>query len=172
MAKASTTRRRYGALIILAAALVAAVFIAYPYRPVQTGNENIELPKTLVYADDMVTRPLTALTYTRSKPLFSPERRPGAIDQVIENTLAPEIAKDVGEFQLKGTLEKGGDWFALIQSSTTPGGVWIPEGEHLDQWILEEVHLDHILLRSDEETATLTLYPGAAVPGRTLDVSE
>ena len=109
--------------------------------------------------------PLSTLTETRDRPLFSPSRARGVPPP---DTPAPEQPPaelvDVDTLSLKGTLRQSDTYIGFVRSETHPSGVWVSIGEQLEGWTFEEFSANEARVRRDAEVARLLLYPNADDP--------
>jgi len=165
------------AILVVGTSLVAGILmVVWPYTPPNNVTATTDIPAILTYDRAHPIRAIGALQSTRDKPLFSHERKPGAIDLVQDIAPETEVLSEevvsVEEFELKGTLEKGGEMLALIKWSGAPSGVWLAPGSDLEHWVIDEVNLDHILLRSEDTVAKVSLFPGIDQPQQDLEASE
>ena len=162
----SLSRSTWVLLLLMIIVSIGLVFLPYDKpRPIES---DIETPASIDFSDAAVTRPLSALSDTRSRPLFSSTRRPGPIaTDPIEDTPIAETTH-TSEIALIGTLLKRSEERALLGSSEVPSGEWINIGDNFEGWILEEVKYDHVVLQADDVTETLTLFPATEVADPTV----
>ena len=168
-----STIARPATAAIAVSILAGAILIIWPYSIPKNDGGQSETPSPIAYENAISIRSINALSYTRSRPLFSPDRKPGAInvvevidpagDAVFEETANAE------EFELKGTLEKDQQTLALLKWDGAPDGIWLSAGSDIGQWIIEEVH---ILLRSEDTVEKVSLFPDTDPDLEDLDISE
>jgi general secretion pathway protein N len=114
--------------------------------------------------------PLSELSATRERPIFSPLRRPPSPAVAAAPYVPPQSAKPVEperpQLFLIGTIagDKGGLGIFLDYSTDTI--LRLKAGEGYKGWILREVRSREIVLEKGDNTATLPLpAPSSARPG-------
>jgi general secretion pathway protein N len=103
--------------------------------------------------------PLSSLTATRERPLFSPSRRGPA---VIELASVPPPRPVISQprrplLALVGTIAGETQGFAIFFDDTTKGIVRLKTGEAHSGWTLRSVTKREATLQKDRETAILAL---------------
>jgi general secretion pathway protein N len=113
--------------------------------------------------------PLSELSATRERPIFSPSRRPPSPAVAAAPYVPPQSAKPVEperpQLFLIGTIagDKGGLGIFLDYSTDTI--LRLKAGEGYKGWILREVRSREIVLEKGDKTATLPLpAPSSARP--------
>lgn len=119
--------------------------------------------------------PLTSLSNTRERPIFSSSRRPPppAIVSVSAARTAPPPPKPLRaerpELALVGTIAGDEQSFGLFVDLKTKSGVRLKIGEDFQGWKLQSVQGREVTLERDQQSATLTLpQPGTGAPGPAL----
>ncbi|MFB9269720.1 hypothetical protein ACFFWD_42515 [Bradyrhizobium erythrophlei] len=115
--------------------------------------------------------PLTALSSTRDRPIFSSSRRPP-----VPAVAAAPVAKAVApapkppeperpQLALVGTIATSGTSFGIFLNPSTKTDVRLKTGDYYQGWRLASVHGREATLEKDQETVTLALpLPGAGPP--------
>jgi general secretion pathway protein N len=117
--------------------------------PAQTGN-----PLWAV--------PLSALTVTRERPLFSASRRPPPLPVAarpvvqVRAAAAPPRPPQPPRLQLVGTVASG-EGIAVFVDQTTQTILRLRTGEGHDGWVLRAVRPREVTLQNDRDTAILAL---------------
>jgi general secretion pathway protein N len=108
--------------------------------------------------------PLSALTATRERPIFSASRRPppppAAARPVVQVRPAPPRAagSQRPRMSLVGTVA-GAEGIAVFVDQTTQTIVRLRTGEGHEGWVLRTVGAREVTLQNDRETAILALPP-------------
>ena len=159
-------------------ALLAAAGVAAPNLTLDPGLQAVPRPPALALdtpiSDDAKTPvvrsgnplwavPLSSLTVTRERPLFSASRRPPAPPVVMQPVVRarpvpppPPRAPEPPRLSLVGTV--GGDQgIAVFVDQTTQTIVRLRTGEGHDGWVLRTVGGREVTLQNDHETAVLSL---------------
>lgn len=140
--------------------------------PVQAAKA---APKPLASANPLWAIPLSTLTATRDRPLFSPSRR--APKPVVANAPAvppPPPAPAVAQrpdLVLVGTVTGDTRGVAVFVDTTTRGTVRLRTGEDHSGWTLRSVEAKSVTLRKGSASETLALPPPNATAQSTPIVS-
>ena len=123
-----------------------------------------------VSANPLWAIPLSALSATRNRPLFTPSRRPPA--PIVANAPAPVAARPappppaVAErpnFVLVGTVAGENDSVAVFIDNSTRDAVRLRAGEGHSGWVLQSIDRRTATLQKGAQTETLELpKPGIA----------
>ena len=111
--------------------------------------------------------PLTALSRTRERPIFSSSRRPPAPavapSPVAKAAPAPKPQEpERPQLALVGTVATRGESFGVFLNSATKADVRLKTGEYYQGWKLASVQGREAILEKDQETVILALpQPGA-----------
>jgi general secretion pathway protein N len=125
-----------------------------------------------VSANPLWAIPLSALSATRNRPLFTPSRRPPA--PIVANTPAPvaapppptPAAPERPNFVLIGTVAGENDSVAVFIDNSTRDAVRLRAGEGHSGWVLQSVDRRTATLQKGTQTETLELpKPGVAAQG-------
>jgi hypothetical protein len=126
-----------------------------------------------VSANPLWAIPLSALSATRNRPLFTPSRRPPA--PVVANAPAPVAARPAPpppaaperpNFVLVGTVAGENDSVAVFIDNATRDAVRLRTGEGHSGWVLQSVDRRTATLQKGGQTETLELpKPGVAARG-------
>jgi general secretion pathway protein N len=115
--------------------------------------------------------PLTQLSTTRERPIFSPSRRPPPAAVAAESTIvkAPAVRKrepEVPQLALVGTIASDEEGFGIFLDQSTKGALRLKVGEEYQGWKLRAIRGREVTMEKDQRAAVLTLPPlGAAQPG-------
>jgi hypothetical protein len=113
--------------------------------------------------------PLSTLTESVERPLFSAGRRPFSPEQPVVATASP-IQK--GEFALVGVSIRSDRRDALFRRNSTGALSWVGEGDKLEGWVVKTVQADRVILEQGGERDEIELWsaenkPPVAPPART-----
>lgn len=151
-----------GAGVVLAALnahLLGADIETSPIEP-QARTE----PAAVTQASAPRKETVDSYTETLKRPLFVASRR-------FEKPEEPEVAKPVARrpppprtlpegFKLIGVMkEESGSPRALVRSASTPQGLWVGEGDSIDEWRVERIDESSIVMISGGEARELSLFP-------------
>jgi hypothetical protein len=163
------------------AAFFGAVGVAAPNLAVDPGMQMIPRPPALALdtpiSDDAKTPvvragnplwavPLSSLTVTRDRPLFTASRRPPTPPVVVQPFVQarpvppppPPRAPEPPRLSLVGTVG-GEQGIAVFVDQNTQTIVRLRTGEGHDGWVLRTVGGREVTLQNDRETAVLSLPP-------------
>jgi hypothetical protein len=183
------TRERFGHVLLIALSLSAPAF-AYTSTglgdPANPGGDNPGLDVTrhampppdvaakpaeapTVAANPLWAIPLSALTATRARPLFTPSRHPPApivasvpVAAPRPPPAAPPAAPQHPNLTLVGTVASENEGVAVFIDTTTRDTLRLRPGEGHNGWILQSVERHAATLQKGEQTETLALpRPGA-----------
>ena len=99
--------------------------------------------------------PLTSLTATRERPIFSPTRRPPPVAVKLAPTQSPSAVQPL--LALVGAIAGENDGIAIFLDGTTKGIIRLKTGESHAGWMLQEVKAREAILQKDHKTAVLAL---------------
>ena len=116
-----------------------------------------------VSANPLWAIPLSALAATRSRPLFTPSRRPPA--PIVANAPVvapvrpppPSAVPEHPNLMLIGTVAAGGESVAVFIDNSTREAVRLRAGEGHMGWILQSVERRAVTLQKNDQTETLEL---------------
>jgi general secretion pathway protein N len=116
-----------------------------------------------VSANPLWAIPLSALSATRNRPLFTPSRRPPA--PIVANAPAPVVARpppppavpEHPNFVLVGTVAGENDSVAVFIDNSTRDAVRLRAGEGHSGWVLQSVDRRAATLQKGTRTETLEL---------------
>jgi general secretion pathway protein N len=122
-----------------------------------------------VAANPLWAIPLSALTATRTRPLFTPSRR--APTPVVASVPVaaprppppPPAAPQHPNLTLVGTVASGNEGVAVFIDTTTRDAVRLRTGEGHSGWILQSVERSAATLQKGQQTETLALPRATAV---------
>ena len=106
--------------------------------------------------------PLTALSGTRDRPIFSPSRRPPA--PAVAPAAASKVAaapkpreRERPQLNLVGTIASGEEGFGIFMDQSTKAAVRLKVGEDYQGWKLRSVQGREAILEKDQLVYTLEL---------------
>ncbi len=142
--------------------------VAAPVAPARTPSAN-----------PLWAIPLSQLSETRDRPIFSPSRRPPpvAVAAVSPPVKPPPRKKEVRPPQLSlvGTIAGEDEGFGIFLDQSTKAALRLKVGEDYQGWKLQAIRGREVTMQKDEQTAVLALpEPGASSSGsvRLIPVSE
>ncbi len=178
------TRERFAHVLLIALCLSAPAF-AYTSSAVNDaanpgiGNPGLDVTRhamsplevtakpddaPIVSANPLWAIPLSALAATRSRPLFTPSRRPPAPVVASAPVAAPRpppspapAAPQHPSLTLVGTVAGGNEGVAVFIDTTTRDTVRLRTGEGHGGWILQSVERNAATLQKGQQTETLAL---------------
>jgi general secretion pathway protein N len=121
-------------------------------------------------ANPLWSVPLSALTATRERPVFSPSRRapqlPAEPEPVADAAPPPPPPPEpeTPSLTLVGTVINEPESIAIIHDDKTNTTVRVHTGESVSGWVLVSVEPGTMTLEKNSQTATVTMPPPGAVP--------
>jgi hypothetical protein len=118
-------------------------------------------PERALSANPLWAIPLTALSGTRDRPIFSPSRRPPA--PAVAPAAAPKVAapkireRERPQLNLVGTIASGDQGFAIFLDQSTKAALRLKVGEDYQGWKLRSVQGREAILEKGEQVFTLEL---------------
>lgn len=116
--------------------------------------------------------PLSRLSGTRDRPIFSSSRRPApaaVAAQPVVAKAAPAPKKrepDRPPLSLVGTIAGGDEGFGIFVDAATKAALRLKLGDDYQGWRLQSIHGREVTLEKDDQAAVLSLpKPGAASSG-------
>jgi hypothetical protein len=116
--------------------------------------------------------PLSMLSTTRERPLFSPSRRPpppavAAAPPPAQASPPPKPPRvERPQLSLVGTVAGEGESFGIFVDPTTKAAIRLKIGENYQGWKLRTVQGRQVMLEHDQQTTILSLpQPGAGALG-------
>src|SRR6185437_16182 len=104
--------------------------------------------------------PLTDLSATRERPIFSPSRRPPAA-AVVATPFVPlgpaKIVPDRPQLALVGTIAGEKDGFGIFLDRTANVMLRLKTGQEHNGWLLREIRSREALFEKGQKTITLAL---------------
>jgi len=131
-------------------------------------------PERTISANPLWEIPLTSLSGTRERPIFSPSRRPpppAVVAIPVAKDSPPPMPPRVERPQLSlvGTIAGDGQSFGIFVDQTTAAALRLKLGEDYQGWRLQAVQGREVTLERDQHTTILSLpQPGTTTtePGR------
>jgi hypothetical protein len=155
-----------------AGSAVTAVPVAPPVTTVRVvAPPTAPAPERALSANPLWAIPLTQLSTTRERPIFSPSRRPPPAAVAAESAIvkAPAVRKrepEVPQLALVGTIASDKEGFGIFLDQSTKGALRLKLGEDYQGWKLRAIRGREVTMEKDQRAAVLTLPPpGAAQPG-------
>jgi hypothetical protein len=124
--------------------------VAPPAAPVRTPSAN-----------PLWGIPLSRLSGTRDRPIFSPSRRPPPVAVAAEPVAVkpPPRKKEIEPPQLSlvGTIASGEEGFGIFIDQSTKAALRLKVGEDYQGWKLRAIQGREVTMEKDRRTAVLTL---------------
>lgn len=118
-------------------------------------------PERALSANPLWGIPLTSLSGTRDRPIFSPSRRPPAL--AVGPVAAPKVAavkpkeRERPQLNLVGTIASSDEAFGIFLDLSTKAALRLKIGEDYQGWKLRSVQGREATLEKEEEVITLEL---------------
>jgi hypothetical protein len=124
-------------------------------------SANTPAPVPLEEGNPLWAVPLSSLTPTRERPLFSPTRRPPPLP--IGTSLQPQQSPAAirPPLSLVGAIAGDTDGIAIFVDEATKSMIRVRTGESYQGWTLRSVQKREATLQSDRQTAVLELSGGS-----------
>ena len=144
-----------------------------PVLIVQTPEAHPPAPKRMLSPNPLWEIPLSDLSITRERPIFSPSRRPPPPVAMAAPTAAPAPPHPKApvverpQMSLVGTVSGDGESFGIFVDQTTKAALRLKVGEDYQGWKLRAVQGREVTLEYGQQTAILTLpQPGTVALGQ------
>jgi hypothetical protein len=130
----------------------------------------VPAPERLLSANPLWAVPLTQLSATRDRPIFSPSRRPPPVTVATEPAIVkpPPVRKKEPEappLALVGTIASDEEGFGIFLDQSTRTAIRLKVGDDYQGWKLRAIQGREVTMQRDQQAAVLTLpQPGAAQP--------
>jgi general secretion pathway protein N len=143
-----------------------------PLRPL--ANQKRQAERSPMRGNPLWSVPLSVLTATQERPIFSASRRPpprAVAGPRIEPVIVPVVAKPTEPehppLMLIGAVVGDSDAIAVFLDRTNQGIVRLRTGETHGGWLLSSVLRREVTLKKDDQTETLVLQrpDGSPAPG-------
>jgi hypothetical protein len=121
----------------------------------------VPAPERALSANPLWGIPLTSLSGTRDRPIFSPSRRPPAV--AVAPAVAPKVAavkpreRERPQLNLVGTIASSDEAFGIFLDQSTKAALRLKIGEDYQGWKLRSVQGREATLEKDQEVITLEL---------------
>ena len=114
--------------------------------------------------------PLSQLSETRDRPIFSPSRRPPPVVAAVDPaTVKPPPRKkemQPPQFSLVGTIASEDEGFGIFLDQSTKTALRLKVGDDYQGWKLKAIRGREVTMQKDEQVAVLSLpEPGASSNG-------
>ncbi|MDB5567347.1 MAG: hypothetical protein JWP84_3913 [Tardiphaga sp.] len=144
--------------------------------PIPAGPRQVVVPapasERALSANPLWAIPLTQLSGTRDRPIFSSSRRPLPAAVVAEPVVAkatPPPRKrepEPPQLSLVGTITSGDEGFGIFLDQSTKAALRLKVGEDYQGWKLRSIQGREVTLEKDQQAAVLSLpQPGAGQAG-------
>ena len=142
---------------------------AEPVTTLRVGAPAVSPAKTLS-ANPLWAIPLTQLSGTRDRPIFSPSRRPPPVVADTEPVVAkpPPRKKEIQPppLSLVGTIASDDESFGIFIDQSTKAALRLKAGEDYQGWKLLRIRGREVTMEKDQQAAVLTLpQPGGQSSG-------
>jgi len=128
-------------------------------------------PERTLSANPLWAIPLTQLSVTRERPIFSPSRRPppAAVAAEPAAVKAPPARKrepEPPQLVLVGTIASDEEGFGIFLDQSTKMALRLKVGDDYQGWKLRAIQGREVTMEKDQQTAVLTLpQPGTGQSG-------
>jgi len=142
---------------------VTAVPVVPPVTTVRVAAPaTVAAPERALSANPLWAIPLTQLSTTRERPIFSPSRRPPPAAVAAEPAIvkAPAVRKKGPEtppLALVGTIASDEEAFGIFLDQSTKAAIRLKVGEDYQGWKLRSVRGRETALEKDQQLVTLVL---------------
>jgi hypothetical protein len=133
-----------------------------PVQAVTAPAAPVPAPERALSANPLWAIPLTALSGTRDRPIFSSSRRPPA--PAVAPAAVPKVAAvpkprepERPQLSLVGTIASGDEGFGIFLDQTTRAALRLKVGEDYQGWKLRSVQGREATLEKDQQAVTLAL---------------
>jgi hypothetical protein len=144
---------------------------ATPAEPITTVRvvAQTATPAGVLSANPLWAIPLTQLSGTRDRPIFSPSRRPAPAVAAAEPVAArPPRRKEIEPppLSLVGTIASDDESFGIFVDQSTKAALRLKVGEDYQGWKLSRIRGREVIMEKDQQAAVLTLpQPGGGQSG-------
>jgi hypothetical protein len=142
-----------------------------PVTTVRVGaSPTTPVPERVLSANPLWAVPLTQLSATRDRPIFSPSRRPPPVAVAAEPAIVkpPPVRKkepEAPQLALVGTIASDEEGFGIFLDQSTKTAIRLKVGEDYQGWKLRAIQGREVTMEKDQQAAVLSLpQPGAAQP--------
>jgi general secretion pathway protein N len=120
-------------------------------------------PARTLSANPLWAIPLTQLSGTRDRPIFSPSRRPPPVVATTEPVVVkpPPRKKEIEPppLSLVGTIASDDESFGIFIDQSTKAALRLKAGEDYQGWKLQQIRGREVTMEKDRQAAVLTLPP-------------
>jgi hypothetical protein len=130
----------------------------------------VSAPERVLSANPLWAVPLTQLSATRDRPIFSPSRRPPPVAAAAEPVIVkpPPVRKkepEAPQLALVGTIASDEEGFGIFLDQSTKTAIRLKVGDDYQGWKLRAIAGREVTMEKDQQAAVLSLpQPGAAQP--------
>jgi len=136
--------------------------------PLVPPGESATVPKAPVVSNPLWAVPLSLLSATRDRPIFSPSRRPPTPPVLAEPYVpppkpTPPVEPDHPLLSLVGTIVSESGGIGVFVDQVTTNLVRLRTGQGHAGWVLRSVRGREAIFERDQQTYTLALPPPSMV---------
>jgi general secretion pathway protein N len=130
----------------------------------------VSAPERAQSANPLWAVPLTQLSATRDRPIFSPSRRPPPVAVAAEPAIvkAPSTRKkepEAPQLALVGTIASDEEGFGIFLDRSTKTAIRLKVGDDYQGWTLRTIEGREVTMEKDQQAAVLALpQPGSGQP--------
>lgn len=137
--------------------------------PTNTGTQSrFPTKEQALSANPLWAIPLSQLSETRDRPIFSVSRRapppPAAAKPVVAKAPPPKVPERP-QLSLVGTIASGEEGFGIFLDQATKTALRLKVGEDHNGWRLQSIRGREVTLEKDQQTSVLSLPAPAAEEG-------
>jgi general secretion pathway protein N len=118
-------------------------------------TQGTRLPSSIGLGNPLWAIPLTSLTATRERPIFSPTRRPAPV--AASSPPIQSASDGRPPLTLVGAIAGESQGIAIFLDETTKGIIRLKTGESHSGWVLQLVQAREAVMRKEKKTAILAL---------------
>lgn len=139
--------------------------------PARAGAPSAMVPakKPVPSANPLWGIPLSQLSETRDRPIFTVSRRPPELPAVAKSVAAKAPprpkAPERPQLSLVGTIASGEEGFGIFLDQATKAALRLKIGEDHQGWKLRSIHGREVTLEKDQQTSVLSLPEPAGEEG-------
>jgi hypothetical protein len=131
-------------------------------NPTNAGTPSIRLPakEQVPSANPLWAIPLSRLSVTRDRPIFSVSRRPPAppaATKAVATKAPPPKVPERPQLSLVGTIVSGEEGFGIFLDQATKTALRLKIGEDHHGWKLRSIRGREVTLEKDQQTSVLSL---------------
>jgi general secretion pathway protein N len=153
---------RFTQRALLSGVVMSSIATATVLLPIESaGDPASQSQSQTLYSNPLWTVPLSDLSATRERPIFSSSRRPRPPAVTASDTLASQDTKlaelERPQLSLLGTIAGDNEGFGIFVDHLTNAVLRLKVGEERDGWVLRAVRTREIFMEKGSNRATLSL---------------